>query len=162
MKAFHLSFFLLILMGCSSSPLTLSPTQYSYSGKERTRQINPENLPLEPNISLREIQQSFWGRHAIIDVQGWYSSSGLQARKLNRIDMTQEIEGNQLTLTYYVAPKSGFGKESNQIYGYNYHQTTRIKIPTKVEHIQVKLIEQNATKQEILSFKSTLSLVDKK
>ncbi|WP_410880734.1 hypothetical protein [Myroides sp. DW712] len=160
MKVFYLSFFVLTLMGCSSSPLTLTPTQYSYSGKERTRQVDPENLPLEPSIRLREIQSSFWGRQAIIEVQGWYSSSGLRARKLGRIDMTQEIEENQLILTYYVAPKGGFGKEGNLIYGYNYHQTTRIKIPKEVKQLQVKLIEQNANKQEILTFKSTLSLVD--
>lgn len=160
MKVVCLSFFFLVFIGCSSSPLTLTPTQYSYSGKERTRQVDPANLPLAPTISIREVQPSFWGRKALIEVQGWYSSSGLQARRLSRIEMTQEIEGNQLTLTYYVAPKGGVGKEGNLIYGYNYRQTTHLKIPAEVQQLHVKLIEQTATQQEILSFKSIIPLTD--
>lgn len=160
MKVICLSFFFLLFIGCSSSPLTLTPTQYSYSGKERTRQVDPENLPLAPTITLREIQHTFWGRKALIDVQGWYSSSGLQARKLTRIEMTQEIEENQLILTYYVAPKEGVGKEGNLIYGYNYRQAVEIKIPAEIKQFHFKLIEQNATQKEVLSFKATVPLTD--
>ncbi|QQU04348.1 hypothetical protein [Myroides odoratus] len=160
MKLFCLSFFFLALIGCSSSPLTLTPTQYTYSGKERTRDLDKENPKLEPTITLREIKQSFWGRKAIVDVQGWYSSSGLHARRLNRIQMLEEVEEDQLTLTFYVAPKGGLGKEANLIYGYNYRQVVEIKIPDEIKQLHFKLIEQNLTHKEVLSFKATVPLTD--
>ncbi|WP_353117312.1 hypothetical protein [Myroides odoratus] len=161
MKLFCISFFFLSLIGCSSSPLTLTPTQYTYSGKERTRQLDKENPKLEPTITLRSIKKSFWGRKALIDVQGWYSSSGLHARRLNHIQMIEEMDADQLTLTFYVEPKGGLGKEGNLIYGYNYRQMVEIKIPSEIKQLHFKLIEQNLTQQEVLSFKATVPLVDK-
>lgn len=161
MKLFCMSFFFLALIGCSSSPLMLTPTQYTYSGKEQTKQLDKENPQLEPTIKLLEIRNSFWGRQAIVAIQGWYSSSGLRARKLNRIQMIEEIEGNQLILTCYVEPKSGFGKEGNLIYGYNYRQTIKLKIPAKVDQLHFKLIEQTLTQETTLSFKATVPLMNK-
>lgn len=161
MKLYCISFILFIFVGCSSTPLILTPTQYTYSGKERTKQLDKENPQLEPLMILREIQHSFWGRKAIVRVQGWYSSSGLQARKLNHIQMIQEIEDDQLTLTCYVEPKGGFGKEGNLIYGYNYQQEINIKIPSEIKQLHLKLIEHNLTQQEILSFKTTIPLTAK-
>lgn len=160
MKIFCICFFFLTLIGCSSSPLILTPTQYTYNGKERTKQLDKENPQFEPTIKLLKIRNSFWGRQAIVEIQGWYSSSGLRARKLNRIQMVEEIENNQLILTCYVEPKSGYGKEGNLIYGYNYRQTIKLKIPAKVDQLHLKLIEQNLTQEATLSFKATISLVD--
>jgi|GEM_PF-6238843 len=160
MKVSNLVFLFLLLVGCSSTPLTLTPTQYSYRNKERTRQVDSANLPLPPTIVLRDIQRSFWQRKAVLDVQGWYSSSGLRARKLSRISISHEIEGNQMTLTCYVIPKGGFGKEGNQIYGYNYRLTTSLKIPSDVEQLHVKLMEQDTSQHEILRFESIISLTN--
>lgn len=147
-------FFFFFLLGCSSSSLSLSPTKYSYVGRERTKQLDQENPQLNPSITLKEIRQSIWGRKAILEIQGWYSSHGHQARSLRQIKWIQEVEDNQLTLTFYVQPKGGMGKENAHVYGYNYKQVIAFKIPSAVQQLNFKLIEQNAKNQDILSYQS--------
>ena len=159
MKSPCILFLFLILVGCSPS-LTLTPTQYTLNGREGSKQLDPDNPQLETAMHLRKIEHSFWGRKAIIDVQGWYSSHGLQARRLHRIQTVQEIDGNHLTLICYVEPQSGLGKEANLVYGYNYQQEIELKIPAEIQQLHFKLIEQNAQQEEVLSFKSTLNLAN--
>lgn len=158
MKSYFASFFFFVLMGCSSSSLSLSPTKYSYVGQSRTKQLDQENPQLDPAITLKEIRQSIWGRKAVLEIQGWYSSHGLQARSLRQIKWIQEVEGDQLTFTCYVQPKSGMGKESAHVYGYNYKQEVALKIPSTIHQLNFKLIEQSATQQDILSYQSHVQL----
>lgn len=161
MRSYLASFIFFILLGCSSKPLTLSPTQYTFIGKTRTKQVDKENPKLDSSVYLKEIQSSFWGRKAVLEIQGWYSSEGLQARKLNKIQMVEEVEGNQLTITFYVQPKSGMGKESAQVYGYNYQQEIVIKVPSTANQLTFKLIEQDANQQDILSYQAHVDLPKK-
>jgi len=158
MKLPFLSFFLLVLTGCSSTSLILTPTQYTYQGKERTQQLDQHNPKQEPTISLKEVQPSIWGRKAVLHIQGWYSSAGLQARRIDHTQLVKTWDNDQLTISYYVRLKSGIGKESNLVYGYNYQQEVTIKIPTDLKQLNVKLIEQNTSQQEILSYQATLLL----
>ncbi len=158
MKPCVLFLFFFVFMGCHYSSITLSPTKYSYVGQARTRQLDQENPQFDPTITLKEIRQSIWSRKAVFEVQGWYSSYGLQARSLRQIKWTQEVTGDQLTLTCYVEPKRGMGKESAQVYGYNYKQEIVVKIPSTIHQLTVKLIEQNATQQDIVSYQSHVEL----
>ncbi|MBB1140008.1 hypothetical protein [Myroides sp. WP-1] len=154
MKPHITTFLFFILVGCSSTPLTLSPTKYTIEGKERVKQPDKSNPKLEPTVCLKDIKNSIWGRKAVVKIQGWYSSQGHQARRLKEIKWTKEIDGDQLTLIFYVQPKTGVGKENAYVNGYNYHQEVTFKIPSAVRQLNFKLIEQHATQQDILSYQS--------
>lgn len=158
MKPYVVSFFFFVLLGCSPSTITRSPTKYSYVGQTRTRQLDQENPQLDPTITLKEIRQSIWGHKAVLEVQGWYSSHGLQARGLRQIKWTQAVTGNQVTITCYVQLKSGMGKESAEVYGYNYKQEVVFKIPSAIHQLNFKLIEQSEKQQDILSYQSHVQL----
>ncbi|MBB1150157.1 hypothetical protein H4K35_08440 [Myroides sp. NP-2] len=158
MKSYFASFLFFALMGCSTSSLSLSPTKYSYVGQSRTKQLDQENPQLHPAITLKEIRQSLWGRKAVLEIQGWYSSQGHQARRLKQIKWIQEIEGNQLTFVCYVEPKRGVGKESAHVYGYNYNQEISISIPSTIEQLNVTLIEQNIAQDDMVSYQSHIQL----
>ncbi|MGG5507203.1 MULTISPECIES: hypothetical protein [unclassified Myroides] len=143
MKFYYPSFLFFILVGCSSTPLTLSPTVYTLEEQERIKQLEENTSKLEPTVFVKEFKKTFWGRKAVVQIQGWYSSQGHRARRLSEIKWVKEIDGDQLTLTFYAKPKTGIGKENAYVYGYNYQQEVTFKIPPTIKQINFKLIEQH-------------------
>ncbi|AZA85208.1 hypothetical protein C1637_15180 [Chryseobacterium lactis] len=99
--------------------------------QEVTERLSPMILMLSKNAETLQFR-----------IQGNIDSSGHNIHQVRKIRFEKgELNGNGITLRYYVEIKKKPGKESADVKGYNYTKDETYNIPNDVKIIKIELYE---------------------
>ncbi|MBF0596368.1 hypothetical protein [Faecalibacter rhinopitheci] len=107
-------------------------------GKERKWITETQKLPYGIELITKNKSSIYY------KLQGNYHSSGLNATTLKNISTALSTENDTLKIKHIVTTKNGFGKEGNNIVGYNFTKTNSVKIPKNIKAIQIEMEEYNS------------------